>query len=282
MKLATKYSRMLYFAGDAISKGMPSLKLNLFQSEMEIHPREYAALCLFSGLFYFLLLTPLTFAIGLVLTKKLEFVVPFATGAGFGIFIFMYLLSYPKFLGSQKIKSVERDLLGALQNMLIEVRSGVPLFNAMLSVTNGYGEVSVQFRKIISQVNTGVSEIAALDEASRRNPSLHFRRAMWQIINSIKSGSDVANALAVIVDTLEKEQVIAIRKYGQELNPYTMMYMLVAVIMPSLGITFLIIMSSFSGIVIPKLLFPAIIVGLVLFQIFYMGLIKTKRPALEI
>ena len=56
------------------------------------------------------------------------------------------------------------------------------------------------------------------------------------------------------------------------------MYMLVAVIMPTLGITFLIILTSFSGLQIPLVIFPVIIVVLAIFQYFYMGMIKTKRP----
>jgi len=58
------------------------------------------------------------------------------------------------------------------------------------------------------------------------------------------------------------------------------MYMLVAVIMPTLGITFIIILSSFSGLKIPDFLFPMILLVLTIFQYFYMGIIKTKRPAL--
>lgn len=116
----------------------------------------------------------------------------------------------------------------------------------------------------------------------RRNPSLYFRRAIWQLVNALKAGSDIASALGAIVETLTREQIIAIRRYGQELNPYTMIYMLAAVILPSLGITFLIIISSFTGLQIPTLIFPAILVFLAFFQFFYSGIIKTKRPVMEV
>jgi len=168
--------------------------------------------------------------------------------------------------------------LGALQHILVQIKSGVPLFNALLGVSKGYGKVSNEFEKVIKEINSGKSELEALEEASKRNPSIHFRRAILQITNAMKSGSDITRALEAVLVTITADQVIAIRKYAQELNPYTMMYMLIAVIMPTLGITFLIIMSSFSGIVIPKIIFPFIIVVLSIFQYFYMGVIKTKRP----
>ena len=84
------------------------------------------------------------------------------------------------------------------------------------------------------------------------------------------------------MESLVNDQIIAVRRYSQELSPYTMMYMLAAVILPSLGITFLIIISSFSGISVPKLIYPLIVIGLALFQFFYMGLIKTKRPVMDV
>ena len=177
---------------------------------------------------------------------------------------------------------LERDLLGALNHMYIELKSGVTLFNSMVGLTDGYGEVSEEFKKIVKDINAGISEMTALDNASRRNPSLSFRRALWQIINSLRSGSNIAKSLETIVDVMVKDQIIAIRRYGQELNPYTMMYMLAAVIMPSMGITFLIILSSFAGIVIPNLIFPLILLFLIFFQIFYLGIIKVKRPVMEI
>jgi len=171
-------------------------------------------------------------------------------------------------------------LLDSLEHILIEIKSGVPLFNAMIGVTEGYGEVSDEFRIVVKEINAGIPEIKALEKASLRNPSLYFRRSLWQITNAMKAGSDVASALEAIVNNLTQEQIIAIRRYGQELSPFTLMYMLIAVIMPTLGITFLIILSSFAGLKIPDFLFPLILLVLTIFQYFYMGIIKTKRPAL--
>jgi flagellar protein FlaJ len=149
-----------------------------------------------------------------------------------------------------------------------------------VGVSTGYEKLSDEFMKIVKNINAGKSQIEALNEASERNPSLYFRRALWQIVNAIKAGSDIGNTLEVITNDLSDKQINEIKSYGQELNPWTMMYMIVAVIAPSLGVTFLIILSSFSGISIPELIFPAILLGLFLFQIFFIGFIKSKRPSI--
>lgn len=265
-----------------LAKANPSLKINLRQAGLELHPRDYCSIAIFSTLFYFILVAPLVFLTGLIITNELTFVLPLSAGGVFSFFVFFYILNYPKLIASRRMKQLERDLLNAMHHMLIEIKSGVPLFNAMVGVSDGYGEVSEEFSKIVRDVNGGVSEAKALEASSQRNPSLYFRRAIWQIINAIRAGSDLANAIDALVESLVNDQIIAVRRYSQELSPYTMMYMLAAVILPSLGITFLIIISSFSGISVPKLIYPLIVVGLALFQFFYMGLIKTKRPVMDV
>lgn len=278
---ALSLSKRFLFLGAALSKFMPSLKLNLYQAEIPLLPREYISLAIFSSFFYFILVFSLTFFVG-ALAGSRDFLFSLFIGFIFSSFVYFYLLMYPKLVASRRVRSIERDVLTALQHMLIEVKSGVPLFNAMVGVSEGYGKVSEEFKKIVKEINAGVKENDALDEASQKNPSIHFRRALWQIANALRSGSDVAKALDAIVENLAADQVIAVRKYGQELNPYTMMYMLVAVILPTLGVTFLIILSSFTGLVIPKVMFLLILLAVALFQFFYMGLIKTKRPVMEV
>jgi pilus assembly protein TadC len=280
MKKAMEEAKVFERFGVVISKSNPALKLDLFQAEMDILPKTYASIVALTTIFYFSIMTPIIFLIGFLVRGQPDFLLPLTVGGIFSLFVFTYLLRYPKFVALRRTKKLDKDLLNLLQHILIEIKSGVPLFNAMLGVTAGYGEVSEEFKIIVKEINAGISEIRALERASLRNPTLHFRRSLWQITNAMKAGSNVTSALEAIVGSLTQEQVIAIRRYGQELSPFTLMYMLIAVIMPTLGITFLIILSSFAGLKFPDTMFPMILVVLAVFQYFYMGIIKTKRPAL--
>ena len=280
LKKAIKEAKVFEKAGAVISKSNPSLKLDLFQAEIPMHPKVYASIVALTTTFYFFVMTPIIFLIGFLARGKPDFFLPLTVGGVFSLFVFFYLMRYPKFVALRRIKKLEKDLLNSLEHILIEIKSGVPLFNAMIGVTDGYGEVSDEFKIAVKEINAGIPEIKALERASLRNPSLYFRRSLWQITNAMKAGSDIASALEAIVNNLTQEQIIAIRRYGQELSPFTLMYMLIAVIMPTLGITFLIILSSFAGLKIPDFTFPMIILVLAIFQYFYMGIIKTKRPAL--
>jgi len=280
LRKAIKEAKIFEKAGAVLAKSRPSLKLDLFQAEIPMHPKVYASIVALTTTFYFFVMTPIIFLVGYLARGKPDFFLPLAIGSTFSLFVFFYLMRYPKFVALRRTKKLEKDLLNSLEHILIEIKSGVPLFNAMIGVTEGYDEVSDEFRIIVKEINAGIAEIKALERASLRNPSLHFRRALWQMTNAMKAGSDVASALEAIVSNLTQEQIIAIRRYGQELSPFTLMYMLIAVIMPTLGITFLIILSSFAGLKVPDFLFPMILLVLAVFQYFYMGVIKTKRPAL--
>jgi flagellar protein FlaJ len=279
LRQAKKESKIFERLGNVIWKTHPSLKLDLYQAEINIHPKVYSSIIAMTFTFYLCVMTPMVFLVGLMVGKP-DPVLPLAIGSIFSIFVFFYLLRYPKLVAVRRMKKLESDLLNALEHILIEIKSGVPLFNAILSVSEGYGEISAEFKTIVMEINAGLSTIKAFERASLRNPSLYFRRSIWQLTNSMKAGGDIAATIDSIVKTLTQNQLIAIRKYGQELGPYTLMYMLVAVIMPTLGTTFLIILTSFSGLEIPMVIFPLIIVVLSIFQYFYMGVIKTKRPAM--
>jgi pilus assembly protein TadC len=280
LKTAIREAKVFERLGMVISKSTPSLKLDLFQAEIDMLPKVYASIVALTTIFYFSVMTPVIFLVGLLAKGEPDFFLPLAVGSIFSIFVFSYLMRYPKFVALRRIKKLDKDLLDSLQHVLIEIKSGVPLFNSLIGITEGYGEVSDEFKIVVKEINAGIPEIKALERASLRNPSLHFRRSLWQITNAMKAGSNVASALESIVDTLTQEQIIGIRKYGQELGPFTLMYMLIAVIMPTLGITFLIILSSFAGITFPDSMFPLILLVLGIFQYFYMGIIKTKRPPL--
>jgi len=88
----------------------------------------------------------------------------------------------------------------------------------------------------------------------------------------------MGSLLKNIIENISSEQRIAIRRYGSQLNPLTLVYMMVAVVLPSLGVTFMLVMSSFSGLVVSETMFWMIIAFLALFQFMFLGIIKSKRP----
>jgi len=187
----------------------------------------------------------------------------------------------PSIKTKRRTRELEKDLPYALRDILIEIKSGISLYNAFKSVTNGYGEASSEFEIMVREVEGGESMVDAIENSIVRNPSEQYRRAMWQVNNSIKSGTNVADTLENVVDSIVKDQKLRIEKYGKEMNPYVLGYLLIAVVMPSLGITALIVLSSFTGTSVTRNLYLGILAGLVIAQVFFLNLIRSKRPEVK-
>jgi len=198
-------------------------------------------------------------------------------------FVFLQQLTYPKIYSGKRVKNIERNLLGALQDIMIQLNSGVPLFDIMVNISRGgYGGVSDEFSKAVKDINAGKPQVETLEEMAAVNPSLFFRRAIWQLVNGMKSGANMSNVVSEIINLMSEEQILQIQRYGSQLNPLAMFYMLAVVIIPSLGTTFMIMMSSFISLseFATKLMFWGLYGMVIFFQILFIGVIKSKRPNL--
>jgi flagellar protein FlaJ len=207
----------------------------------------------------------------------------FVLGTIVGLVFIVYMMVYPTSIVNKRVKYIERNLLFALRSILIQIRSGVPIFNSFVSIANeDYGPISTELKNLVEKVNAGQPMIETLEELAIRNPSMYFRRALWQLVNGIKSGSNVGDNLKDIIDTLSKEQLIEVRRYKSILNPLAMMYMMVAVIMPSLSITLLIILSSLPGTAAigKEQTFWLLFVFFTIMQVVFLGIIRSRRPNL--
>ena len=261
----------------------PFLDLNLKRAEIDIEKKDYLGMCLIATSLFFIFIL---FFLGIILFKaevKNFYLVSLAIAIVVSLFIFLQQVMYPKIIASRRVKAIDKNLLSVLQNILVQLNSGVPLFQILVNVSKSdYGAVSVEFSKAVREINTGRHQIEVLEEMATKNPSVYFRRAVWQIVNGMKSGADMSDVITEVISALSEEQVIQIQRYGSQLNPLAMFYMLVAVILPALGTTFLIIISSFIALSaeMTKIVFWGLYASVLFFQIMFMGIIKTKRPNL--
>jgi flagellar protein FlaJ len=277
-----KVTRHYMGFGERLSRFFPGLGFSLRQAEFGLDQREWASLGLYCSLVYFsVVFSAVLTVMAFVRTGVLRsFALAGLSGLGIAAAVFFYFGFYPRLYVSKRVKSIERFLPHALRQLLIQVRSGMPLYNSIVSVSRkDYGPLSEEFRAVVKEIDTGRSEMEALDGMARRNPSLHLRRIMWQITNAMRTGADIGSTLKEIVDTMMIEQKVEIKNYGASLNPLALFYMMVVVIFPTLGIVFLLVMSSFVGMAFDiKMVLMGILGFLLIFQVMFIGIVKTKRP----
>lgn len=278
-KLLYSMAQKFRGAGSFAYTAFPNLREDLIQARMDVNAREYSSIAVIASVFnsivFFLLLVVLGMAVGVnILAIALIFGMVVLFGS------LLTVMYYPQMVAGKRAHKVEANLISAVRQLIIEVKSGVPLYHAMTSVCDDYEDTSTEFRIIVTRISNGVSELDALAEATRENSSVQFRKVLWQISNALKAGGDVDKALETILAELVKGRVEDIHRFGQELSPWTMIYMLMAIIFPSLGITMLIVMTSFLPITVPKAILPVTILILIGFQAFFIKFVKSRRPTI--
>lgn len=262
-----------------ISRTFPALKLKLKQAGMEDKPEDFIKKTFISA---FYMTTGLVVALFLVLAKLnvLKGVVFLIVPIVFFV-MFFYMIRLPDVRISRKEKDISKEIVFAGRFIIIELESGVPLYNAMLNVSKNYEVIGKYFKEITDKVDLGTSMEDALNEAVEFIPSNDFRKILWQIINSIRTGSDIAKSLYSVMEQITRDQINEVNKYGKKLNPLAMFYMIVAVILPSLGMTMLIILSSFIKFELSLTILLALAGFLGFVQFMFIAVVKFSRPAIE-
>lgn len=263
-----------------IADSLPFLGMKLRQAGMVETPEQFVKKV-------FITSTYMTFGIVLIAAavfSKMKFLVVVLAFLFPIIFfvMFIYFAKLPEVKIIKKRKQIDREIAYAGRFLMIGMDSGILLYDAMSNVAKTYKEVGVAFNNILHTIDLGTNMEDALNEAIEQTPSFDFRRVLWQILNSLKTGSDVSDSLKAVLDQITKEQTIEIKNYAKKLNPFAMFYMLIAVILPSLGITMLIVLSSFVAmdLNLTFLLIIAVVLGIL--QFIFFTLIKSSRPAVSI
>nr|MCK4929805.1 type II secretion system F family protein [Nanoarchaeota archaeon] len=258
-----------------LARKMPGLKLKLAQARLHQDTEHYVKKTFNTALFlsFALLIIAFTFIKkpGILLFFPIIFV-----------FAFFYFLKYVDVKIEKMKRNINQEVIFAGRFLIIELESGVPFYNAFINLSKNYEVTGPFFDEIVEKVNLGTTMEEALNEAISTTPSPELRKLMWQVLNSMKTGADVANSLNAAIDQIVRQQQIAVKEYGRKLNPLAMFYMMIAVIVPSLGTTVLIVLATFLGLTIPLpyLLIMAGIVGFIQFMFF--AIIKSARPPMEI
>ncbi|MBN2122324.1 type II secretion system F family protein [Candidatus Micrarchaeota archaeon] len=284
--------KSLYPISSKIVKAFPSLEEELRNMDSLLSAKEYMSASIFMFGFYF---SVITFILGTwaYRSEAVEGPEGWATLAlvafSISLALFLYAMIFPKWLFSKKKVELERNLLFATRHIMVQVSAGVPLFDALVSASEqygnadmDYGEISKEFNKIVKEVRGGKELTEALEESAIRNPSQYYRRVIWQLSNSQKAGTDVGVSLESVVEFLSNEQRIMIRDYGSQLNPLALFYMLMCVIAPSMGLVFMMIASTLVELPLNEGTFGAMIVGLLVMQVMFIGIIKNRRPKVAI
>lgn len=265
------------------AKRTSKLQQYLNQLEPKITESEYFSICFGTSLFSFVIFYAISSTALVLLNIKPSFLLALGIAFVFSCFIFFSQMVYPKVYDSRRVKGIEKNLIPALEDMLVQLDSGIPLFNILVNLSSAnYGPLSEEFKRAVKKINSGFPEAEVLEELGERNSSNFFKRTLWQLSNGMRAGSDISTVIAESIKTLNEEQLLQIQNYGNKLNPLIMFYMVISIIVPSLSIAFITVISSMANFSqsLTTMLFLTIFFFTILIQIMFLGVIRSVRPSL--
>lgn len=264
-----------------IARALPGINTKLKQAGMFDTPEEFIKKTILSA---FYLTTGITALFVTVFTQLevLSGIIYFAFPLFMFFIMFFYMLKVPDVKILRKGREISREIVFAGRFLIIELESGVSLYDAMVNVSKNYEVIGEYFKEIIDKVSMGTTMEDAINETIETTPSSNLTKVLWQILNSLRTGADISSSLSNILDQIVREQIIDVKEYGRKLNPLAMFYMMVAIIVPSLGITMLIVLTTFISIKIDLIALLAIALFLGFIQYMFLSIIRSSRPAVEI
>ncbi|HII29560.1 hypothetical protein COT48_06080 [Candidatus Woesearchaeota archaeon CG08_land_8_20_14_0_20_47_9] len=263
-----------------LAKYFPNLRRDLRIAHLHDKPEAFIKKSVKAAAYMSLLLTVILFF--LLPAFRSNLLLPAAALPVVGFLSFIFLMNTPLGMIRKREREINKEVLFAGRYLLVKMESGSPLFNSLIDASKRYGICSKYFKEIVDEINMGVPIENAIENAREFNASEKFKKVLWQIVISLKTGVDVTDALKSTLKQIASEQIIEIKEYGKKLNSIVMFYMIVACVMPSLGLTMFIIAAGFLQLQISSIHLGVIIFFLALLQLMFMSLIKAMRPMVNI
>ncbi|MBI2176436.1 type II secretion system F family protein [Candidatus Woesearchaeota archaeon] len=266
-----------------VVRKLPGLKKALRMAHIKQNPEQYVKRALRLAFYAAFALAATAFFVTAktMPPQKVLVIVLVAMAASF-IMVFFFLVNAPKGVIRKRQREIDKDVLFAGRYLLMKLESGSPIIATLVDASKGYGIAAKYFREIVDQINTGVPVEDALEEARNYTSSEKFRRVLWQLVTTLKTGTDVTGPLKATLAAIANEQVIEIKEYGKKLNSLMLFYMVMACVAPSLGLTMFLIIGSFINLQISGSVMYGILFLLAVLQGFFLVLIKSARPMVEL
>ncbi len=263
-----------------ISSFFPTLKKEIAIAHLKTTPQGFIYQSLKFSLLLSLALTILFFFI--VNKAKLPLIsIPIAFIV---ILILAFNFAFLKLRAKiiQRQREIDREVLFVGQYLLIKLYSGKPLLNSLIDTSKSYGVASKYMKEIVNDISTGSSLEKALQNAMVNSPSEKFRKILFHVNNALKLGIDVTKPLSSVLEEITKEQALEIERYGKKLNTVVIFYIIAAVVIPSIGMTIFIVLSSFINFAVGTSHFVIVLLFMILIQFLFISISRIIRPTVNL
>jgi len=134
----------------------------------------------------------------------------------------------------------------------------------------------------VEDINLGVPIEDALERAREYSCSEKFKLILSELLTSLKTGADVVPSLKEVLNQITRDQIIEIKDYAKKLNAFMMLYLIIAAVIPSLGMTMFTVLAGFISLQITPMLIFLVVFLLTIVQMMFLALFKSIRPMVNL
>ena len=196
------------------------------------------------------------------------------------ILIGFFIIYYPRIKRQNDYSSFSKELPYALRQLATELRSGKSLFDSLDSIVRAdYGILSLEFSRLLEEIKYGESTENAFLNLEKRVGSDALSRVIYEILTSLRIGSNLSGALSIIADDVNFDIRMKLKEYSEKLNAFIMIYTFLAILAPVILLTMLLAASVVIGDLVPSDLILVLYCVFFPMVIIFLGLaIKKLEP----
>lgn len=179
-------------------------------------------------------------------------------------------------------RELDADILFVSEYLLVSLESGLPIGNAIENLSKINRPGGQFFKRVYTEFKTGKSFEEALSEGIRISPSKRMKDLIKKLKDSIVIGVNLRTVLETYIDDSSEKKVLEVKAFSKRLNPIVMMYLLLGIVLPSLGITFFILAAAMLEWTSDLLKYVLIFIFLLMFvfQYFAYSLFKFNKSTI--
>lgn len=233
--LYESFSTPINFLAEFLSKlpAAATLRNDLDAADMNMTVEAYLVLVTVTAMIVSaitLVMLPLVMlAIGQPLLAGLS---PIVAGVMFVVVGFVGLMQ-PSSAAQAKAIKINRELPFALRHLSTQIKAGVSFHRALSSVAaSDYGILSEELTKVIRELEKGSSTEEALLALVHRTRSTGLKKALIQIIRSLRTGGNLSDIIKEIANDVSYEYQMRVRDFVEKLNIVNVVFTMIAVVGP--------------------------------------------------
>ena len=195
--------------------------------------------------------------------------------------IFTFIIKLPEAAIMRSKKNVEAEITSAIRFLILDLKADASMFSALQNLAKNFDEIGIYMNEVIVKAKLGTALDEALTETVEMVPSESFRVFLWQILNYLQTGVDITPTLKVLVDEIVENQKIEFKKYGKRLNVLSLFYMIVAIILPTIGFPMIAAALIFLSVPITLGLILGFWIAFTIMQLLFLVMSSGNRPVVE-